>query len=109
MFKAFDLGKPSDISICGKCRFINKNTCMNPFSFSFQSRVLDGYISCTKFSRRPEEKQDCSKCHLGGDCPMTPDTCPGAIDKKQVEMVMQDSSPMGEILRSILLDLKPNR
>lgn len=102
----FVLKTAKEISICGKCRFINKQQCMNPFSFSFNERVLNEYVSCVQFDRRPDGPMDCTNCHLEGNCPMTPDTCPGAVSKKEVELITQDNSPMGRILQEIIGQLK---
>jgi hypothetical protein len=104
---------------CGQCHFQNESKiCVNYTCLSYKERVLDGYVSCDRFQPRKieiakpnQEMHDalkpgkCQTCMLSEKCRLTPETCPGTLDKAMSEILMKDESPMGHLFKQLIEDI----
>jgi hypothetical protein len=100
---------------CGQCNFQDESKiCRNMQCLSYKERVLDGYVACYMFEPRKSEVTKeyealkpgkCQTCMLGEKCRLTPETCPGTLDRTLSEILMKDESPMGHLFKQLIEDI----
>jgi len=100
---------------CCQCKFQDENkVCQNMRCLSYKERVLDGYIACYMFDYRKSEITKmhdelkpgrCETCLVKENCRLSPETCPGTLDKTMSEILMNDDSPMGSLFKKLVEDI----